>query len=125
MTEAGDVDYDLLSRAWRERAAEQRREADLLRQDALLKATRAASFIKSDYGAAKVYLYGSLAWSRSFGPHSDIDLLVEGFARPDAYWHRLSEVWGITAPFPPSVVLAEDAQASLLARVRGDGVELP
>ncbi|HAI86379.1 MAG TPA: hypothetical protein DCL63_05240 [Firmicutes bacterium] len=121
----GDVDFDALSRAWRERAVEQHREADLLRQDAFEKAERAASFIKSDYGADKVYLYGSLAWSRSFGPHSDIDLLVEGFGRPNAYWHMLSELWGVTSPFPPSVVLAEDAQASLLAKVREKGVELP
>lgn len=121
----GDVDIDALSRAWRERAAEQRREAELRRQDALGKARQAASFIKSNYGAAKVYLYGSLAWSRSFGPHSDIDLLVEGFGRPDAYWRMLSELWAITAPFPPSVVLAEDAQVSLLAKVREKGVELP
>ena len=121
----GDVDIDALSRAWRERAAEQHREAELRRQDALRKAGQAASFIKSNYGAAKVYLYGSLAWSRSFGPHSDIDLLVEGFSRPDAYWRMLSELWALTSPFPPSVVLAEDAQASLLARVREKGVELP
>lgn len=120
----GDVDIDVLSRAWRERAAEQHREAELRRQDALRKAGQAASFIKSNYGAAKVYLYGSLAWSRSFGPHSDIDLLVEGFGRPDAYWRMLSELWAITAPFPPSVVLAENAQVSLLTKVREKGVEL-
>ena len=124
MKAVGDVDIDALSRAWRERAAEQRREAELRRQDALRKAGQAASFIKSNYGAAKVYLYGSLAWSRSFGPHSDIDLLVEGFGRPDAYWRMLSELWAITAPFPPSVVLAEDAQVSLLTKVREKGVEL-
>jgi len=120
----GDVDIDALSRAWRERAAEQHREAELRRQDALRKAGQAASFIKSNYGAAKVYLYGSLAWSRSFGPHSDIDLLVEGFGRPDAYWRMLSELWAITAPFPPSVVLAGNAQVSLLTKVREKGVEL-
>jgi len=121
VTAVGDIDTDALSRAWRERAAEQRREADLLRQDALRKAGQAASFIKSNYGAAKVYLYGSLAWSRSFGPHSDIDLLVEGLERPDAYWRMLSELWAITAPFPPSVVLAEDAQVSLLGQGSREG----
>jgi hypothetical protein len=36
----------------------------------------------------------------------------------------LSELWAITAPFPPSVVLAEDAQVSLLTKVREKGVEL-
>ncbi len=121
----GDVDIDALSRAWRERETERRREADLLRQDALRKARQAASFIKGNYGAAKVYLYGSLAWSRSFGPHSDIDLLVEGLGHPDAYWRMLSELWTLTAPFPPSVVLAEDARLSLLTKVREKGVELP
>jgi len=83
----GAVDIDALSRAWRERAAEQRWEAELRRQDALR--------------------------------------LAEGFRRPDAYWRMLSELWALTSPFPPSVVLAEDAQPGLLARVREKGVELP
>ncbi len=94
-------------------------------QDALRKARQAASFIKSNYGAAEAYLYGSLAWSRSSGPHSDIYLLSEGFGRSDAYWYMLFELWAPTSPFAPSVVLAEDAQAGLLAGVREKGVELP
>ena len=56
----GDVDIDALSRAWRERETERRREADLLRQDALRKARQAASFIKGNYGAAKdIYMVRS------------------------------------------------------------------
>lgn len=49
------------------------------REEALSKAREAARVLREKYGALKVYLYGSLAWSPIFTVHSDIDLLVEGF----------------------------------------------
>lgn len=62
-------------------------------------------------------VYGSLAWSEYFTPYSDIALLVEGFTSKELYWRMWSEVEAITAPFPPSIVLAEDAVPA--TRIRG------
>ena len=120
----GDIDLDVLREAWQKRAEQEQRKKDLLQKDAMEKAKQAATFIKKRYGASKTYLYGSLAWSRHFDTHSDIDLLVEGFACPDKYWQMLCEVWKIVSPFAPSVVLAEDACPSLLEKVQKQGVEL-
>ncbi len=99
-----DFDLAMLRKAWQKRAEQEQHKKDLLQKDALEKAKQAAAFIKERYGASKVYLYGSLAWSRHFDTHSDIDLII--------------------SPFPPSVVLAEDACPSLLEKVQKQGVEL-
>ncbi|HHX25536.1 MAG TPA: nucleotidyltransferase domain-containing protein [Firmicutes bacterium] len=120
----GDMDLAMLREAWQKRAEQEQHKKDLLQKDAVEKAKQAAAFIKERYGASKVYLYGSLAWSRHFDTHSDIDLLVEGFTQPDKYWQMLCEVWKLVSPFPPSVVLAEDACPSLLEKVQKQGVEL-
>ncbi|HHY98928.1 MAG TPA: nucleotidyltransferase domain-containing protein [Firmicutes bacterium] len=120
-------DIEVLRSAWRERAREQEREAAARRQQALAKAAHAAALLREKYGAERVYLYGSLVWSSHFTAHSDIDLLVEGL-QPcfvKEYWKLLAEIEEITAPFHPSVILAEDAIPGLLKRVREKGVELP
>jgi predicted nucleotidyltransferase len=122
--QVGDIDLDMLREAWQKRAEEKQHKKRMLQKDAMEKAKQAASFIKKSYGASKIYLYGSLAWSHHFDAHSDIDLLVEGFTQPDKYWQMLCEVWKIVSPFPPSVVLAEDACPSLLEKVQKQGVEL-
>ena len=120
----GDLNIDMLREAWQKRAEEKQHKKYMLQKDAMKKARQAATFIEERYGASQIYLYGSLAWNHHFDTHSDIDLLVEGFTRQDKYWQMLCEVWKIVSPFPPSVVLAEDACADLLEKVRKQGVEL-
>lgn len=117
-------DLSILRQIWQKRAAKEK-EAQLgRRRDALAKARLAARLLQDKYRVKRVYLYGSLAWSEYFTPHSDIDLLVEGFTAKDLYWRMWSEVEAITAPFPPSIVLAEDAMPGLLAEVHRKGIEL-
>ena len=118
---------EILRRAWQESARKQEQEIASRRQEALAKARRAAALLREKYGARRVYLYGSLAWSPGFTTHSDIDLLVEGL-QPHfvlEFWRVLAEIEEITVPFPPSIILAEDAAPGLLERVRKEGVELP
>lgn len=118
------ADIQAMRRAWQRRAEAERRTRSERRREALAKAHLAARWLKEKYQVKKVYLYGSLAWSEYFTLHSDIDLLVEGFDAKDLYWRMWSEVEAITAPFPPSIVLAEDAVPGLLAEVRQRGLEL-
>lgn len=119
-----EAEFESLRRAWRERNLQRQAEADHVKLDAMDKALKAATFIREHFGAEDVYLYGSLAWEDHFGVHSDIDLLVDGFGKPAEYWKMLCGVWDITSPYPPSVVLAEDACDSLLTKVRQKGVML-
>ena len=70
----GDMDLDMLREAWQKRAEKEQHDKELLQKDAMEKAKQAAAFIKERYGTSKVYLYGSLAWSRNFDTRSLIDL---------------------------------------------------
>jgi predicted nucleotidyltransferase len=99
-------------------------ELKLLREKALEAARQAARLLREKYHAQKVFLYGSLAWSKHFDRHSDIDLLIEGCSEVDNYWRMVNEVEEITAPFQPSVVLSEDASSGLRAKVYDKGVIL-
>jgi uncharacterized protein len=73
-------------------------------------------------GATGVWLFGSLAWGE---PHaqSDIDLLVEGIA--EGRWVEAARaVERQAAGVRVDLVRAEDAPASLTARVREEGRRL-
>ena len=71
-----------------------------------------------------MYLYGSLAWGKHFTTHSDIDLLVDGFPKEADYWRALVEAERLAVPFAVSLVLAESASPSLLARATREGIRL-
>lgn len=113
-----------LRKAWEKRAMKEQEELIKLRQEALAKASAAATYLKEKYRAKSVYLYGSLAWGTSFDHHSDIDLLVEGFPLKDNYWKMLVELEEITEPIEINVVLSEDASLSLRNKARREGKPL-
>jgi uncharacterized protein len=117
------MDYGALRDAWKKRMAAETDEAEKMRQMALEAAKSAAEYLRDRYKARKVFLYGSLAWSKHFTSRSDIDLLVEGCA-PDNCWRMIAEVEEITAPFQPSIVFSEDACESLLNKVYCEGIEI-
>ncbi len=110
--------------AWRKRAREDAALAEKRRSQARSKAKALAEHIRLHYRAERVFLYGSLAWNGHFTAHSDIDLFVEGFAPEEEYWRMFGELEELAAPFPISVILAQDAIPSLAAKVRQEGVEL-
>ena len=67
----------------------------------------------------QAWLFGSFAWGRP-EPRSDVDVLVEGCADPDAL---AAELWQATGR-PAHVIEREKAPASLLERVYQDGKPL-
>nr|HID13681.1 nucleotidyltransferase domain-containing protein [Anaerolineae bacterium] len=77
MVEAEVAEY---RRYWHERAAREaaRRHAVALRARA--EARRVAQMLVREFGASRVYLFGSLAREGRFHERSDVDLAVEGIA---------------------------------------------
>ncbi|MGB9919879.1 MAG: nucleotidyltransferase family protein [Moorellales bacterium] len=120
----GDPVWAAVRRQWAQRAAAKKRAEEERRALALQKAKAVASHLKIHYGAGQVYLYGSLVWGRHFTAQSDIDLLVEGFPKGSNFWRALVEAEELAAPFAVSLVPAEDASPSLLARATREGVRL-
>jgi predicted nucleotidyltransferase len=102
-------------------AREQARELSLLRDEAMDRARRIAALLKDKYRVVSVVAYGSLV-EGGFDAHSDIDLMVDGFAGP--FWEMYAEAGRVADPFPLSIVRREDASPSLLEHVLRRGVKL-
>jgi uncharacterized protein len=118
-----EIDFNECHEAWQKRIAKELKEAEQRRCQALEAAKRAATYLRTQHQAQKVFLYGSLAWSKHFNIHSDIDLLVDGCVT-DNYWRMVSEIEEITAPFQPSIIFSEDAAESLLKKIYREGLEI-
>ena len=107
--------------AWRERLERQdsqkRQRALLLREVA----RECAHRLVQEFGASKVYLFGSLVEGNLVHDRSDIDLAVEGL-EGKLYWKALSALWAL---LPEGVELdlvpLERAWPSLAERVRTEG----
>jgi predicted nucleotidyltransferase len=92
------------------------------RADALRARAREAAQLLRGFGAAGVWLFGSLAWGE---PHqgSDVDLLVEGV--PETRWpDAVRAVERMFTDVHVDVVRSEDAPRSLVDRVGAEGARL-
>jgi predicted nucleotidyltransferase len=67
-------------RYWRERAEREAAHRLELASKARAEARRVAQMLVHDFGARRVYLFGSLAQEGRFHERSDVDLAVEGIA---------------------------------------------
>lgn len=114
-------DLDKYVEAWRERLAkkESRRQMQAVHLREVARAC--ARRLVEDFGATKVYLFGSLVQENLVHDRSDIDLAVEGLAGR-RYFSALSEIWAL---LPQGVELdlvrLERAWPSLLERIEAEG----
>jgi len=94
------------------------REREERRGRLLAAAHAAARVLRDEFGATRVWLFGSLTrpW---FHEASDVDLAVEGVAldRIGAAWDRATEVIGSSV----DLVAIEEADESLRARILDSG----
>jgi len=104
----------------REESEQETKRAEL-KDAALKKADRIALLLKNQYGASKVYLFGSLALN-IFDEYSDIDIYVVGFTGD--YWRALVDIERIALPFKFDLVCEEGAAKSLKEKVYKGGVLL-
>ena len=87
---------------WRERAEQEVALQRELASKARAEAMRVAQVLVRDFGARRVYLYGSLAQEDGFHQQSDVDLAVEGIAP-----QRFFKVWasaGVHSSVPIDLV---------------------
>lgn len=81
-------------------------------------AKHAAQELTLRYGDVHVWLFGSLAWGI---PHatSDVDLMIEGL-KPDHFFEAIKLVEDLVGTHL-HFVRAEEAEASLVSRVKREG----
>lgn len=104
---------DREAREWQEKA---HRRA---RQDA----RHAAALLKSEFGASRVFLFGSVAQEEHLSPHSDIDLAVEGLP-PENYYEAVARVQSVTSGPSVDLVRLDRCSDSLRRKIKDTGIEL-
>ncbi|HOF02413.1 MAG TPA: nucleotidyltransferase domain-containing protein [Atribacterota bacterium] len=86
-------------------------------------AKKAAVILKSNYGATKVVVFGSLTDRPSFTLWSDIDLAVWGIPE-NKFYAAVGAVTALTADFKIDLVDAIDCRDSLKKALEIEGVEI-
>lgn len=97
--------------------------ANLQRTSTQTRVSEAAKMLKSQFGARRVILFGSLAHAGWFSPDSDVDLAVEGLAAKD-YWNAWKAIEGIVDDRPVDLIDLETASESLRHAIERYGLEL-
>jgi predicted nucleotidyltransferase len=111
------------------RATMQRREArahqeqEQRRTEARAAARHVARFLRDEYGASRVVLFGSIAREGYLSSHSDVDLAVWDLDAED-YYEAVGRAQDEGAPFAVDLVRMEQAPDSLKIVVREEGDEL-
>jgi predicted nucleotidyltransferase len=109
---------------WRRRLIADKVRRNMRAQEAASAAQKCAQVLYENYGARKVYLFGSLNEPERFHDKSDIDLVVDGLP-PRLYFKALAELWRLLPPgMQLDLIPFEDAASELRERVVKEGVTL-
>ena len=110
-------------RTAQQRWSAQQREMAQRRRQAWRLARRAAAFLKQEYGATRVVVFGSLSHGGWFHARSDLDLAVEGL-KPGVIWRAWSAVERVVPGFQVDLIELETATDPLRQRIEEQGKEL-
>lgn len=94
------------------------------REHLLQRVRKAAAILKSQFGAQRVLLFGSLAQPFWFREDSDVDLAVEGLKSGKDYWEAWRVVEEIIADRLVDLIEIETAGESLRQAIQRHGAEL-
>jgi predicted nucleotidyltransferase len=86
-------------------------------------ARHAAAVLKSQFGARRVVVFGSLADRSRFTRWSDIDLAAWDIPGP-LYWSAVDAVTGLSSTFRVDLVDPRDCSPALRQAMESEGVEL-
>ncbi len=115
---------DLMKKSWARKIETKKLEEQQMRAEAIEKAKKIASFLKTNYDVGYIYLFGSLAWRKKFTAHSDIDLYIDSFPQDKSYWDAVAKSEEIAMPFPITIVLAETANPEMKQKIEEEGILL-
>jgi predicted nucleotidyltransferase len=117
-------DYQEYIQAWRKRWAQEEQDRQERAKQLCRVARECARRLVQEYGAERVYLFGSLLSTDRVHDRSDIDLAVEGLDG-DLYFRALADLWKLLPEGAElDLVPLEQAWPSMLERVRSEGMVL-
>jgi predicted nucleotidyltransferase len=106
----------------RERARQAAQMREQRRMQAWALARAAAAFLKAQYGATRVVVFGSLTDRERFHFHSDVDLAVWGL-QPESYFEAVARVLDIGNEIEIDLTMAERCKPHLQEAIER-GVEV-
>ena len=109
--------------AFKHRAESERGELSERRREAIKEARRIALQLRTEFGAQKVVLFGSLARRGEFTRWSDIDLAAWGIP-VERFYAAVAAATGKSTRFRIDLVDAEDCRPALRAAIDKEGREL-
>lgn len=107
-------------RGSRQRDEERHSLLRLRRERARVVALQAAEILKTDFGAAEVILYGSVAHGAWFREDSDVDLAATGIPA-DFFWKAWAAIDALDSDIEVNLIDLGDAQPALLQEIRISG----
>ncbi len=114
----------MLKKTWARKIEKRELKEKAMKAEAISKAREIADYLKTKYGVKKIYLFGSLAWRKKFTCHSDIDLYIESFPKEKCYWEAVAKSEEIAAPYPVTIVMAENANPEMKHKIERKGLLL-
>jgi uncharacterized protein len=109
--------------AIRQRNKDRQNEIEIRRREAWLLARKAAGLLKSEFGAARVVVFGSLAREDWFTTWSDVDLAAWGIS-PARYFEAIATLTGLSPIIRIDLVDPESCRPKLRDTIEREGVEL-
>ena len=109
--------------AIRQRNKDRKKEIGNRRSEACLLARKAAGLLKSEFGAARVVVFGSLAHEDWFTAWSDVDLAAWGIP-PSRYFEAVAALTGLSPKIRIDLVDPESCPPRLRDTIEREGVEL-
>ncbi len=101
-----DEKYTTYIEAWRARVKARKERETRIAIVAKKRAQECARLLCEEFGAKRVYLFGSLT-EGTFHENSDIDLAVEGLL-PNLYFRALAKAYGVSDGFEIDLVPLEE-----------------
>ncbi|MFB6272770.1 MAG: nucleotidyltransferase family protein [Salinibacter sp.] len=118
-----DEDLERYRQTLRRRNAADREQQTHARRQAHNDAQRAATLLKTDFGADRVVLFGSVVRDERLSPHSDLDLAIAGVSGID-YYRAVARVQSVSEERSVDLVRLESCRHSLRQRIDESGIEL-
>ncbi|MHB0875045.1 MAG: nucleotidyltransferase family protein [Anaerolineae bacterium] len=115
------TDLETLRRGLRRQEAQQRQAVEARSERAWALARQAAALLKSEFGASRVVLFGSLMRPGQFHLRSDVDLAAWDV---QDYFRAVSCLLDIDPEIEANLVEFRDASPGLQEAIRREGVDL-
>jgi len=90
------------------------------RRRAIVTAQKAAELLRREFGAEKIFVFGSLARRGGFTSWSDIDIAAKGIP-PKRFFEAVGVIAGLSAEFKIDLIDIEKSPASMRKTIETEG----